>query len=146
MTMHRPTTILALAGLLAAWPAAAVAQSSPSLHMRWRDDATFFGDWSVVEVMGQRAVFHLVLETKQEAEDARVRLYVDGVAQVGSGPWPNQNDTIQIYGTPLYTIGNRPALERSIEGAITYVAMYTVALTEAEIAMNVERLALDDDQ
>ena len=28
--MHRPTTILALAGLLAAWPAAAVAQSSPS--------------------------------------------------------------------------------------------------------------------
>ena len=29
MTMHRPTTILALAGLLAAWPAAAVAQSSP---------------------------------------------------------------------------------------------------------------------
>ncbi len=30
MTMHRPTTILALAGLLAAWPAAAVAQSSPS--------------------------------------------------------------------------------------------------------------------
>ena len=29
MTMHRPTIILALAGLLAAWPAAAVAQSSP---------------------------------------------------------------------------------------------------------------------
>jgi len=103
-------------------------------------------DWTVaLESLG-RVVLHLVLDTTQGVPADRVKLYVDGTALTPALTTPPaQNDTIALQTNGLYVLGNYFSGAGSIQGAIDYAAMYSLPLTDTEVANNASMLAIDDD-
>jgi hypothetical protein len=104
-----------------------------------------YTEWPVV--LGSSAItLTLVFEAGQALPQDRVRLYVDGVVRAFTiTEEPSMGDPLIIGTTQHLCIGNRPIGGRSPRGTISYAAIYAVALTPAEIADNVARLAVSDD-
>jgi hypothetical protein len=123
-----------------------MASASDELEFRWQGETTL-GDWSIAGVDMERAVYTAVLDTGSglPAED-RLRLYVNGTRVAASGNMPSANQTISIdTSTAGFAIGNRLNCDRSPEGMIFYAALYSVALSDEEVAANAAYLAQDDD-
>lgn len=111
-----------------------------------------FGDqawhsWDLVQ--NQRHVIHFVLETQHSDAEARTRLYLGGVLQspttVTSLP---QGTTIEAEDGPgddEFIIGNVPGRDRSWNGTIFYVAVYTAVLSDVRIAEHASVLVQRDD-
>jgi len=94
-----------------------------------------------------RAVFHAVLDTKDADQAKRMRIYVNGALQASSSTTlPNQNVAIAIGAGQYFGLGNRDTSGRSMKGSLYYAAIYSRALTDAEIAQNVNLLKLSDDK
>lgn len=94
-----------------------------------------------------RVVLHVVVDTSQPLATDRARLYRDGLAMplaTGTVP-PTQNATLDLgFGNEL-AIGNRGAGDRAFVGVVYYLAMYSIALSPADVANNAAILLGDDD-
>lgn len=120
--------------------------SDTSVRLVW-NGATDIGTWAVpISGLG-RVVLHAVLDTTESAAAARVQLYVDAVAATKTGGTPpDQHDTVDLSASTTFVVGNGvSATNLSIGGTIFYVAYYASALSQAEIATNVELLSAFDD-
>jgi hypothetical protein len=104
------------------------------------------GQWGVNLESAGRCVWHLVIDTSDMDEASRVRLYWNGVSVANDGAVPGWQEQISIGDGRSYVIGNRENGNRNNQGTIFYAAMYTVALTPAEIETNASRLFVDDDR
>ena len=105
------------------------------------------GTW-VVDLLGQgRSVVQVVVDTRLPDGQAfnRLRLYVNGEKISNLGTVPAQNAQLDLGSGSRFVIGNRDDGDRSPEGAIQYVAMYSEALTLFEILQNQAGLSVDDD-
>jgi hypothetical protein len=104
------------------------------------------GEWEVDFIGRGRLVLHAVLDTAQTDENLRARLFLDG-AEVprisGTAPQPSQQLNLGIGSS--YVIGNRPEGGRTPNGRVYYAAMYSVALTPAQILQNTSVLISHDD-
>lgn len=126
----------------------ALASAGPGeLHIRWDG-----GDRIFFEHMfsGEREVLHVVVDTT-EAEDAdRIRVYADGE------PIPRSlladSDPIEkgvglpLSGSAVFVLGNRDGGHRTYQGAMRYAAVYSVAMTQTDIAHNAMLLLDNDDE
>lgn len=96
----------------------------------------------------EHRVVHLVVDTSAPSQVDRVTLFVDGIAIQSSSSEPvGAADTVVPFtniNNTILALGNRDQ-ERSFEGILYYAAMYGRALTDDEIANNVEVLLDDDD-
>lgn len=93
-----------------------------------------------------RIVVHAVLDTTLATAGNRTRLYVDGAEIANTGGFdPLHNDTIAIGMSSSYVLGNRAIGDRSFQGTLHYGALYSAALTPAEIANNAAVLSASDD-
>ena len=93
-----------------------------------------------------RAVYHLVYDSSHVMLKERVKLYVNGLKYSGTPSVAvQQNETIDLPVPGYLAIGNRPSGSRSIDGVIYYVAIYSGALTKAQVQHNAMVLVLDDD-
>jgi hypothetical protein len=102
--------------------------------------------WDVDYDSAGRLVAHVVLDTaRPDAE--RVLLYVNGVDQ-GAGAIfdepPASLEAIALNGG-RHVLGNRNGNDGTIEGVLYYCALYSVALTAAEVTNNATRLMANDD-
>jgi hypothetical protein len=104
------------------------------------------GLWLVDYKALGRMVMHAVLDTAQADPEQRQRLYINGAPAVRIGGSPVLQDTVIDIGTTThYVIGNREIGARSGLGTIYYAALYTDALSEADIQNNAAALLFDDD-
>jgi hypothetical protein len=102
--------------------------------------------WSVPWAQG-RLVIHCVVDTTQVDATDRALLYVNGaLATRTGGTSPGLNYDPPILSTDYLTIGNVEGAGRSPAGDVSYVAIYTKALTPAQVAANAQRLAANDDR
>jgi hypothetical protein len=100
--------------------------------------------WSVS--FTQRLVLHLVVDTTQTVAADRVLLFVNGEAATRTGGTsPSQNYDPPILINDYLTLGGVEGAGRSMDGDLYYAAIYTKALTPAQVATNVARLAANDD-
>ena len=96
-------------------------------------------------VFGRRVVLTLVIDTEDDNENDRTRLYVDGERVDGPlFPIPENTDLNIPTGLAL-VIGNRAGGDGSIEGEIYYAAIYDEALSEDEVRANAMALTVFDD-
>jgi hypothetical protein len=104
------------------------------------------GLWEVDFQSLGRMVLHAVLDTAQADAEDRQRLYINGAPAVRvGGSLAVQDLVIDVGTTTHYVIGNREIGSRSGLGKIYYAALYTDALTDAEIVNNAATLLFDDD-
>ena len=109
----------------------------------WRGDE--LARWSTPgDVPDNRAVITLVVDTTLAAED-RLRLYVNNRRILGPDDAPGLDAMLAVPLDRALALGNRSGGSGSPEGDLLYAAIYSVALTEAEIAINTESLRLSDD-
>lgn len=102
--------------------------------------------WSVPWAQG-RLVIHCVVDTNQATASDRTTLYVNGVpATRTTGTSPIQGYTPPILTTDYLAVGNLEGAPRSPGGSVYYAAIYTTALSPAQIATNVQRLTASDDR
>lgn len=100
-----------------------------------------------VDLFSGRLVIHTVFDSNLADGSDRLKLYVDGELVSGpSGSVPLPGGSIDLDPDGELLIGNNPLVRRCFRGAIHYVGVYTVALTEAEVATNAGRLAISDDR
>ncbi len=99
-----------------------------------------------------RLVLHVVVDTDQDTDADRVKLYLDSVLQIAipgsGGEMIGKNEAIVFHGPPMdhfYVLGNREIGGRPVKGTFYYAALYGSALTLAEIQNNTEVLTLNDD-
>jgi hypothetical protein len=97
-----------------------------------------------------RVVLHVVVDSSQVAEEDRIRLYRDGVEQ-GNAAVPSStivpvplNQVFDATNSVL-VLGNRPAGDRQLDGALYYFALYAAAFGQDEIDANVAILSTNDD-
>jgi hypothetical protein len=106
-------------------------------------------EWSVDLLSLGRVVAHIVLDTTLATATERVRLYVNGSDQGAPGVLSNppllNAETELIAPTDSYALGNRTIGGRSFQGTLYYCAMYSTALTPAEVQQNAAVLMMDDD-
>ena len=103
-------------------------------------------EWNVPLASLGRVVLHLVLDTTQAVPADRVKLYLGGLVQTPAQTTPPaQNQAIALETAGYYVIGNHSTNATSVQGAIYYVAMYSLPLTAAQVSTNASMLALDDD-
>jgi hypothetical protein len=106
------------------------------------------GTWTTDIATRGRVVLQYVFDSQQDLVDDRIRLYIDGV-RVSSAPMFHvplaQGQTLDIAADESLCIGNREIGDRSPRGAIGYGAIYSAALTDAELAGNAARLLASDD-
>jgi hypothetical protein len=109
------------------------------------------GEWPLDFGALGRFVVHVVLDTSQANGDHRVRLFVNGGSVAVGTPsgypiaQPALDEPIDLGGGSYFVLGNRDSGDRSYEGILFYSALYAVALTDSEIAINAEVLLADDD-
>lgn len=107
--------------------------------------------WDFDMVAAGRLVMHVVIDTTQPALEDRMRLWIDGVQAVDlmnppvTMEPPSQNDPIPIGDDRIFNLGNRGDLERPLTGVIYYLALYNVAMTDAERDNNLAVLTVSDD-
>ena len=93
-----------------------------------------------------RAVFHSVFDSSQADPLDRVRIYVNGGRLPIIGDVAVEMDAaIDLGPGRHFVIGNREIGQRTIEGTIYYAAVYSDALSEAQVLQNVGLLLVDDD-
>ena len=109
-------------------------------------DGTEASEWPTpTGGLNQRAVITLVIDTTQNVETERLKLYIDGVRLLGPDQAPDQNFSLDIpFGRSL-TLGNRSGGGASFQGELFYAAIYNVALTDEEVLDNVQALLSSDD-
>lgn len=107
----------------------------------------FAASWDVAMPSLGRIVVHLVFDSTESNEANRARLYVDGVLVTsnGDGSAPGLDATIDLGTGRHYVLGNREVGGRSFRGEMFYAAMYSTALSAADVAQNAEILSADDD-
>ena len=97
-----------------------------------------------------RQVWTVVFESTRAVATERVRFYVDGVPQTMTvtSALPTDNELLDIDPIQSACIGNRPLPDgaRTPQGTISYAAYYAVALSDAEIMANANRLLATDDR
>jgi hypothetical protein len=103
-----------------------------------------------VDVVGQRAVWHLVFDSTQPNQMDRARLYINGVPQTSVANIVGADYALQIASADPFELclGNRPTNPddiRSFQGSLYYAAAYATALTPSEIKDNADVLLDDDD-
>ncbi|MEZ4272609.1 MAG: LamG-like jellyroll fold domain-containing protein [Myxococcota bacterium] len=95
-----------------------------------------------------RVVVTVVVDTNQAVPLNRVRLYLDGAPlnpHVRDSSVPEQFRTFDMGTGNDFRIGNRDFSERSINGKIYYVAIYSQALSATDVRRNAEVLLNSDD-
>ncbi|MBW2523060.1 MAG: hypothetical protein JRI23_02740 [Deltaproteobacteria bacterium] len=127
--------------------------SSGILNLRVHDESqldlehtinlSVIGLWQVALL--ERHVLHVVIDTTQDVEEDRVKLYSDGVliSNAGSAVIAH-NELLNISAGDLM-LGN-DGNYNSIEGTIFYAAVYSRALTPAQVQNNAAILLVDDDR
>jgi hypothetical protein len=100
----------------------------------------------------ERRVFHVVYDADDPVPERRVRLYVDGVDQgpgrllLGRLPAPGEGLDFDVANLELQVMPRLPVWwARNTRAVVFYHAVYTAALTPAEIAGNALALLTDDD-
>jgi hypothetical protein len=103
--------------------------------------------WWEVDIAGlDRFVAHVVLDTTASDGVDRAKLYINGALVPRlAGYAPPQNELIDVGTGRHYVLGNRETGERTFAGTLYYGAMYSAALTEAEVLHNALVLSVDDD-
>lgn len=136
-----------------------IAQADPLFSLEVTDTNTMELDWEGIngDVPGSwslpfgslaRFVVHLVIDTGQAQAEDRVRLYVNGaLATIEDGARAEQNETISVSAAMpvFFGLGNRQTGGRGFAGTMYYAAIYSQALTVAEIEQNVAHLLISDD-
>ena len=97
-----------------------------------------------------RCVVHVVIDTTLATAADRVKVFKDGVLLAATSyVAPTQNATFSVGSTDYFVLLNRNngtgTYDRALQGTIYYVALYTVAFTDAEVDDNVAILSADDD-
>lgn len=101
--------------------------------------------WPVDLPAVERAVFHVVFDSRQEEPEDRARLYLDGVfVELASSTPPMRDTGIKLANMPYLSLGNRDR-DRSLAGVVFYAAVYTGALDESEVEHNAMLLLDNDD-
>ena len=104
------------------------------------------GLWQVGFDTVGRVVLHVVLDTSAPVAADRLRLFVGGALALPlPATPPAAGESIQISNANHFTIGNREIGMRSFQGELYYSAMYTKALSEADVLNNAAVLADSDD-
>jgi Concanavalin A-like lectin/glucanases superfamily len=122
-----------------------IAAGPNAVRLVWHEGVNI-GTWSVPITTSGRVVLHAVLDTGLSTSSARTRLYVNGQAATSSGGTPPaMSATIDLTPDIDFVIGNAVGTPLSIGGTIYYVAMYSGALSQQDIATNTQRLLASDD-
>jgi len=121
------------------------ADGNDTIHF-YRPFGNLGATWAGVHSQ-ERMVLHLIYNANDATPENRIVLYKDGVEipKTTSSP-PSLGRTVGLGGSDSLLIGNSPNQDRSLSGAIYYVAMYNVALSPAAVANNSKRLLDNDDQ
>jgi hypothetical protein len=102
--------------------------------------------WSVPFAQG-RLVLTCVVDTTQATATDRAKLYINGApATRTGGTSPSQGYDPPILLSDYLAIGNVEGAGRSPEGDIFYAAIYTTALSPAQVMTNAQRLMANDDR
>ncbi len=93
-----------------------------------------------------RVVLHAVYDSSQVVPEDRVRMYLNGgrLPSFDTSPVP-QDEVIDLMADRDLAIGNRANGDRSIAGTIYYAAIYSTALSDAQVVQNALWLAERDD-
>lgn len=110
------------------------------IRLRWKN-----GGAGVWPRPAGRHVIQVVIDTSQAVSDDRARLYVDGSLQTPGGTPPGAGETLAFPSGSGFCVGNRCSGGRSYGGTLSYAAIYSEALTEAEVIGNAQILLDDDD-
>ncbi|MEZ4443890.1 MAG: hypothetical protein R3B72_32755 [Polyangiaceae bacterium] len=101
--------------------------------------------WDQVDVTTEgRAVLHVTYDASATTPEERSQLYVDGET-IPSVLSLDLQGAIALPSIAVVTIGGTASIP-SIEGQISYIAIYDDLLLDNQIAANVARLANDDDR
>ncbi|MBK9266722.1 MAG: hypothetical protein IPM54_43920 [Polyangiaceae bacterium] len=115
---------------------------TPQFEMQFNE--TYRARWALT--YGTRRVIHVVVDTTQANLSDRARMYFNGMIQGSTMSMLPQNITLNIDQNTYLSLGNRDTQGRSMNGILSYAALYARALTEAEIATNVSFLQSTDDK
>lgn len=123
------------------------ADDNASAGFDWLQPGAESAVWPVPFLASGRTVLHVVLDTDLADVASRVRLYVDGnlATENGTGIPPLLGETTKLIPTAHFSIGNRFIGARSFVGVLFYAAVYSTALTPADVATNVAVLTASDD-
>lgn len=121
-----------------------VAGGDGQLGFFWRSGADIYV-WDTDVLDAGRLVLHAVLDSARADPIMRGRYYVNGMQQVQGNPSVGIGQTIDLAADGHLAIGSAVAEPFSPRGIIAYVAYYNVALSEADILVNVARLNVSDD-
>ncbi|HEX5058901.1 MAG TPA: LamG-like jellyroll fold domain-containing protein [Kofleriaceae bacterium] len=112
--------------------------------LRLHVDATY-AHWNVTFGSG-RVVLHAVVDTTLATSTSRYQLFVNGTQALRiAGTVPVQDAGLVIPANDYLAIGNVEGAGRSPGGDVYYAAIYSDALTPAEITANTARLLANDD-
>lgn len=106
------------------------------------------GTWSLDHAAAGRQVMHLVYDSTRSVPEDRARLFLDGKLQTplgGTNP-VDPNDGLNMPANAHFVIGNAEVGDRGIQGTVFYMALYSEALTDAELSKNAAVLQQSDDQ
>jgi hypothetical protein len=92
-----------------------------------------------------RVVVHVVIDSEEEEEEDRARLYVNGELVAPSSTTLSQDTAIDLEDGRYLVLGNREPGARSFRGRMFYAALYAGALKPEQVSHNAQRLMLDDD-
>ena len=128
------------------------AGTNDELNFYWQDydasldDSELAGHWPLPLAGSGRCVLHLVLDTDEPTPLDRVRLYRDGVLFNGNdGVLPSLGQQVSFADDHHFVLFNREIGARTFEGALYYAAVYSGALSAADVANNAALLLMNDD-
>ncbi len=120
-------------------------EASPTKIEFYLFGETIRGEWNPAWD-ATRMAFHLVYDSTQPTAADRVKLYKNGVLLSKTGGTdPPLNETISVPAGKYFVIGNREVGGRSLDGDITYAAVYDGALSASEISSQATALLANDD-
>jgi hypothetical protein len=105
------------------------------------------GTWPLDHAAAGRQVMHLVYDSTRSVPEDRARLFLDGKLQTplgGTNP-VDPNDGLNMPASAHFVIGNAEVGDRGIQGTVFYMALYSEALTDAELSQNATALLASDD-
>jgi hypothetical protein len=121
-----------------------VAGGDGQLGFFWQNGADIYV-WDTNVVDAGRVVLHAVLDSAQADPIMRARYYVNGTQEVQGNPSVGNGQTIHVQADGHLAVGSAVAEPFSPRGIIAYVAYYNVALSDADILVNVAHLNVSDD-
>ncbi len=95
-----------------------------------------------------RAVWHIVIDTTEATANDRIKMYKDKVLQSPTvNANPAQNDTLIWANARRFFLFNRgtASFDRSMDGELSYLALYTEAFDQTRIDDHFDVLDPDDD-